>query len=145
VRDLAIYKYILADDIIANLRKDINNMINDLSSCCKAFNESTLFELKVVLNELILNAVYHGNKCDITKKVKVTTGISDNTNIFIVIEDEGCGYDLSEWRKNFSTQDNLVCIDEMKENGRGLDIVEKLCDIIRFNEKGNKVVVYKKL
>ena len=51
------------------------------------------FELKVILNELILNAIKHGNKNEFSKKVKISVSISKSGYVFFLIEDEGEGYD----------------------------------------------------
>jgi serine/threonine-protein kinase RsbW len=54
--------------------------------------ESIKFDLKVVLNELVLNAVKHGNREDETKFVKVYADI-ENGEVCITVQDEGRGFD----------------------------------------------------
>lgn len=125
------------------------NLVRDvISYFCDAFGdleECNLFELKVVLNELILNAIKHGNKGDINKSVKVTAGISNGGFAYFIIEDEGDGYNYKSLLENdYNRQEELDCIG-MRETGRGILIVKNLCENIKYSQKGNKVIILKKL
>ena len=72
-------------------------------------------------------------------------GITENGYAFFIIEDEGEGFDFKSFiEKDFEIEDT-VDIKHLKESGRGVLIVKKLCDKLKFNEKGNKAVVLKKL
>lgn len=107
--------------------------------------EENLFEIKVIINELILNAIKHGNKLDCSKFVKIKAGITRDDYMFLLIEDEGKGHSCKciPESKQSIIDINDVC--NMKETGRGILIVKSLCDRLKFNEKGNKVVILKKL
>ncbi len=107
--------------------------------------EDTVFELKVILNELIVNAVKHGNKQDCSKMVKICAGIIRQDYAFIAIEDEGQGYDYEYVCKKYYEQDEISEWSLLNESGRGLMIVSNLCDNVYFNKAGNKVMVFKKL
>lgn len=107
--------------------------------------EIDAFEIRLILNELILNAIRHGNKQDFHKKVKVTVGIAKGIYIFICIEDEGEGYDHTCLMQRHKSLQELSDICDMKETGRGILIVKSLCNSLRFNRKGNKVIVLKQL
>jgi serine/threonine-protein kinase RsbW len=104
-----------------------------------------LFELKVVLNELILNAIIHGNKEDKDKFVEVNAAITKSNYFLLSISDEGEGYDYNFYLKKCSENKDVLCWNDVEEKGRGIKIVKSLCDNIRFNEKGNKVFVVKSL
>lgn len=106
-------------------------------------NEQTLFELKVILNELIVNSLCHGNQCNMQKKTYVSFKLV-NDILFISIKDEGEGFNhdfemrsLDEYIENTNR--------EFCEHGRGLVIVKMLCDKIKFNRCGNRVIVMKNL
>jgi serine/threonine-protein kinase RsbW len=107
-------------------------------------NDCVEFELKVILNELIINAIKHGNNSDVSKKVKTSITISKSGFVFIIIEDEGEGYDYKCRVRNKDIAVNEDFCD-LKETGRGIVIVSNLCDKIKFNKKGNKVIVMKRL
>ena len=97
-----------------------------------------MFEIKVILNELLQNAIRHGNKEDSSKEVKIRAGI-DNSFVYFIIEDEGKGFDINCNGQSESFMD--IC--DLKENGRGILIVKNLCDRVKYNSKGNKIVVLK--
>ncbi|NMB33337.1 MAG: ATP-binding protein [Clostridium sp.] len=99
----------------------------------------TIFDIRVALSELIQNALRHGNKGDKNKYIKVNAGITSDGYAFFVVEDEGEGFD---YRDLVRETDDLM---QLKESGRGVIIVEGLCDKLKFNEKGNKAVILKKL
>ena len=100
------------------------------------------FELKVILNELIINAIKHGNSSDPNKKVKVSAILTKGKHLILFIEDEGEGYDYSLKCCKAHFKEDFF---EMRETGRGIFIVSNLCDKIKFNKKGNKVIAIKKL
>ena len=51
------------------------------------------------ISEVIKNAVKHGNKCDINKKVSVWYSFSP-THAHLIVEDEGEGFkDLEKWNE----------------------------------------------
>jgi serine/threonine-protein kinase RsbW len=127
---------------ICFLVKDILKFLCDSSD---AINEEILFEIKVILNELLQNAVKHGNKDDSSKSVKVCAGITASNSVYFIIEDEGEGYDCGCICDEEGGPDEMADICDLKESGRGMLIVSSLCDKIRFNKKGNKVIVLKKL
>ena len=108
-------------------------------------DECTLFDLRVILNEVVLNAVKHGNREDENKLVKVHAGINSRGYALIVVEDEGNGYDYGcLCRGHNPTVDNYdIC--DFKENGRGIMIVNSLCDRVKVNARGNRIMVIKKL
>lgn len=107
----------------------IENIINEL--CPIIEDESVLFELKLILNELAVNSALHGNNCDSNKFVHLFLEICDN-RIRIEIVDEGCGFIYDR-----EAYDPL----ELKCCGRGLVIVDGLSDEFYVNK--NKVVSIK--
>jgi serine/threonine-protein kinase RsbW len=104
-----------------------------------------LFELRVILNELILNAVMHGNKENINKFVNITMGITKDNCILLIIADDGDGYDYNSYLKKCEDNEEECCWEEIEETGRGIKIIMKLCDRVEFNKKGNKISILKRL
>jgi serine/threonine-protein kinase RsbW len=107
--------------------------------------ECTLFELKVILNELILNAIKHGNKNDCSKHVKILVGLTKNDNAVVLVEDSGKGFDHNYMLNKIENGCEMGDICNMKETGRGILIVKKLSNGMKYNYKGNRVIVSKKL
>jgi serine/threonine-protein kinase RsbW len=80
-----------------------------------------IYDIAISVSEVVTNAVVHGNKGDLSKKVKISLK-ADTSQVEVSVEDEGTGFDregvCSPIEKN-----NLL-----KEAGRGLHIVESLMD-----------------
>ncbi len=107
-------------------------------------NEQVKFEIKVVLNELIVNAMCHGNNFDQEKDTRVTIKLMKDDYLYISVKDQGCG---SNNKINLESLDTYIREknDILCEHGRGLFIVEQLCDRVKFNRCGNKVSIIKSI
>lgn len=90
-------------------------------------DESVFFNTKIILYELIINGVMHGNKEDASKQISINFVIN-NSCIIIEITDEGSG--ITYKKKACGDYDFCEC-------GRGLMLVEGLSD--KFSIDGNKV------
>lgn len=123
----------------------VNELINSLQNGYGDVNDCTLFELKVILNEVLINAVKHGNRDDENKIVKVDAGVSEQGLMFIIVEDEGRGYnfnDICDFRKPCCEMTDPL---DINESGRGIMIVRSLCDNVKVNSKGNKIIIAKSI
>lgn len=136
---LKLYDFSINSEL-CNICDSVNNVVKFIVERHGPLRDDVLFDIKVILNELLLNAIVHGNKEDKAKQVKVRTGI-DNGFVYFIIEDEGEGFNFN----CCSHQEDLFNVMDMKENGRGVLIVRNLCDKVKYNTKGNKIVVLKKL
>lgn len=89
-----------------------------------------IFNIRLVLNELLLNSASHGNQYSKDKKVKLYISI-DNETIKLRVEDEGAGT-LS------------ICSNKEVCNlgGRGLKIVEALTDKVARFDHGIKCTIF---
>lgn len=134
---LKLYDLIIASEL-CNIRNSINNIVDFILECHGLLQEDALFEIKVILDELLQNAIIHGNNQDSSKQVKIRTGISNNY-VYFIVEDEGEGFEHNCIRQAESILD--IC--DLKESGRGILIVKNLCDSVKFNSRGNKIVVLK--
>ncbi|WAM31348.1 ATP-binding protein [Caldicellulosiruptor naganoensis] len=104
-----------------------------------------LLEFKLIVNELLINAIIHGNKGDSSKSVKVKIGVVDKKLSYIVVEDEGEGFDIEEVFKEYTPYVEGEKIEDLYEFGRGLMIVSSLCERVKQNQKGNKIVALRRL
>ncbi|MGI6778499.1 MAG: ATP-binding protein [Acetivibrionales bacterium] len=124
---------------------EVDNVINSLQESWGQIEECNLFELRVILNELILNAVKHGSKEDFNKLVRIAVNISDGDHVSISIEDDGEGCDYKYLLNASAASCSDGDIFSLKETGRGLLIVKNLCDSLEFNKKGNIIKIEKRL
>lgn len=107
--------------------------------------EITLFELKVILNELIVNAIKHGNLQDPNKYVKIYAEICHENYALLTIEDEGEGYDSECFASDFICPSSIGKTCNLEESGRGLILAKNLCNGLCCNKKGNTIFIVKKL
>lgn len=119
--DFAYYGSICSDlglikNFIDEILKQLNHIIN---------NRDTMFDIRLILNELVINGVFHGNECIDSKCVDLSLKVKDN-QIIIEVKDEGKGIDY-----DFSEYNPL----DLKCGGRGLILVKGLSDelIVRKN------------
>lgn len=96
-------------------------------------DRNLMFDIRVILNELIVNGALHGNECTPSKTVSVTLRMNeDKLMIEVVDEGRGINYNLKEYNAA-----------DLKSWGRGLVLVNGLSD--EFYVDRNKVVSVKKI
>jgi len=125
-------------------------------------NPDSKMHLQLALNELIVNAIEHGN-CGISyeeksealesgishvdliaekcknptiqkKKVLFSWEIKPDRSTFYII-DQGDGFDIKAYREKMKNQS------ELSQHGRGIKMAESLCHKLVYNSKGNKVAL----
>ena len=119
-----------------NIRKVSSEILKSLSPY--KVDEHRLFDIKLCVEEAVRNAIVHGNKSDKKLHVKINYWI-DAYRLNVEVEDEGPGFDpglIPDPTKN----SNII-----KESGRGVCLIRKLMDSVRFNHKGNKISMVKNL
>lgn len=144
LKSLDIYRACMPSNL-NNIGMVVKEFICSLQNSYGKVNDSTIFELQVILNEVLINAVRHGNREDERKYVKVQAGVSGQNVMFIIVEDEGGGYDFSDTcscRKPYCEVTDPL---DITESGRGIMIIRSLCDIVKVNAKGNKIVILKSI
>lgn len=111
-------------NFVDNILVKINKRVKD---------SAIMFDIRLILNELIINGVIHGNDCETAKCVTLSLELKDN-KLTIQVEDEGKGIDFDI--KSYDPSELKCC-------GRGLVIVNGLSD--EFYIRENKVVAVKNL
>ncbi len=100
------------------------------------FSKDDIFAVHIGLEEAFLNAIKHGNKDDITRKVTINYSIRpDKVEIFM--KDEGEGFDPD------SIPDPRCGDNIYKVGGRGLFLIRSYMDLTEFNEQGNCICMVK--
>jgi len=90
------------------------------------------FNMRVALSEALSNAILYGNAGDPKKRVAVRV-MFGRTEIEMVVEDEGPGFDPRSV-PDPTTPERLTSPD-----GRGIYLIQRLVDEVRYNEKGNAI------
>ena len=98
------------------------------------------YNILIAVTEAVNNAIIHGNRCDIDKKVFMTVKASID-NLLVTVKDEGLGFDLDNLADPRNPE-NLL-----KENGRGVFLIKEFSDKckIKPSSKGTLVSMTFKL
>jgi serine/threonine-protein kinase RsbW len=90
------------------------------------------FRLRVALSEALANAILYGNGEDPTRSVEVRAECLPDV-LHLHITDDGPGFDPATIRDPVTPEDlDRAC-------GRGLFLIRKLMDHVRYNEFGNSL------
>lgn len=114
--------------------KDLRQFTDNLLKTIKPVivDENVIFDLKLIINELMINGAVHGNCSDDFKQVFLGLSIDDR-NVKIVVQDEGIGIAGKKTSINRCDYD---------PHGRGLMIVKALSDEMKMDK--NIVTVIKR-
>ncbi len=121
---------------IKYIRKVSSKVIDELGS--HKVDESSLYDIKLCIEEAVINAIVHGNKRDKRKTVKIAYWIKDD-HLNIEVEDEGNGFDYRHL-SDPTAGENII-----KGSGRGVYLIKNLMDKMEFNDAGNKLKMTKYL
>lgn len=113
------------NDIKVFIKKVLNKLENIVQ------DKDLMFDLKLILNELIINSVIHGNQCNGNKYVKLFLEVvGDTIRIEVIDEGDGIDFDIDSYNPS-----------ELKCCGRGLVIVNGLSDEVYIDN--NRIVAVK--
>ena len=128
---------LLAQNLV--LSSDVSNLIQIeklIDSVCDNchITEDNYGNILIALTEAVNNAIVHGNKEDVSKKVTLTYVVSNNEVCFVV-KDEGCGFDLNK------VPDSTLPENINKLSGRGVFLMNSLADKVIYEDNGSSVVL----
>ena len=104
-------------------------------------NEETTHWILMALREALANAIKHGNRQDVAKRVHLEMDVKDHT-LKIRIRDEGTGFDPAKVADPLATENRL------KTSGRGIFYMKTFMDEVRFSQAdggGMEIVLTKDL
>lgn len=90
----------------------------------------------LLTQEIVTNAIMHGNQNDTTKKITITL-TTDSKELILSIQDEGKGI------HSLPSKEEAKKMDYLDENGRGLKLAVLLSDTIQID--GNIITLHFKL
>jgi len=124
---------------IGSVRHVLGDILQYLVKALPGQSPEDLDDVRLIFNELINNAVEHGNAFDGGKLVRISVSVEGN-KLAAYVEDEGKGFDYMAV---------LAAIDagagQDGETGRGIKLVRAIADEVTFNGDGNKVGFFKTL
>ncbi len=129
---IKLYKY--SGEVVSDLKmikSFLENIIEDIGNLIE--NQDTMFEIRLILNELVINSAIHGNNMEVDKLINLNILLENNMfEAFVEDQGEGIEFDCDSYNA-----DDLKCC------GRGLVIVSKLTD--EMNIYKNKIEIRKQL
>jgi serine/threonine-protein kinase RsbW len=131
------YKNIRIESDVTNLRiveKAIDEVTNEMG-----ISQDNYGKILVSTMEAVNNAIMHGNKSNPEKVVDIE--IAFKTNVLkITVEDEGQGFRPEE------VPDPTLPENIEEINGRGVYLMSRLSDKLKFSKRGNRVtMIFKNL
>lgn len=97
-----------------------------------ALDKTIVFDIRLCLEEALINAMKYGNRLDASKDVSLTVEFDDE-KIGITVEDQGPGF-KPEKLKDCTEGENVF-----RASGRGVHLIHQLMDKVEYNPKGNRV------
>ena len=113
-------------DVLENLSKEIT------------LEGDEIFNIKLVLEESMTNAIKHGNKLNPSSMIQATVSLAGN-RLTMIVKDQGQGFDF----KNVpdpTQRDHLL-----KTSGRGVFLIRKLMDDVSYHDGGREIRMVKVL
>src|SRR6267378_5533754 len=89
--------------------------------------------VELALREALSNAMTHGNRMDARKLVHVRCCCEGTKGVFIVVRDQGNGFDPSK------VPDPLAVENLNSEHGRGIHLMNLAMDEVSFERQGTEV------
>ena len=101
-------------------------------------------EIRLGLQEALVNAAKHGNKLDPTKTIIVKFTVTTREYSWVIV-DQGSGFSTEDSTDDScSQQDPQLPMDEA-ENGRGLSILHQVFDYVHWNREGTQLTLSKEI
>ncbi len=98
-------------------------------------------ELRLGLQEALVNAAKHGNKLDPSKTVVVHFSVVHD-EYWWVISDEGSGFSPPCFN---AAEDTEILPDDESESGRGLCLLHQIFDQVHWNRQGTELRLCKQV
>jgi serine/threonine-protein kinase RsbW len=91
------------------------------------------FEIELVLNEALTNAIKHGSAHDPSKLIQCCVACDHTRGMLIVVRDPGPGFDPA------SIPNPVVGQNLFSTSGRGIYLINQLMDEVRFEKGGTEI------
>lgn len=121
---------------LSETSKFTQSLLKHLQDFC--VDEAAVFDIKLALEEALINAVKHGSKNKSALSIEIDYSISDSS-FKISIQDQGSGFNYK------GLQDPTAGKNLLKTQGRGIYLIRHLMDEVSFNKSGNKITMIKYL
>ncbi len=100
------------------------------------YSPRDLFGIRLALEEAVVNAIRHGNRCDPLKRVHIEGEVCPQ-RVFIEVTDEGPGFNPAAV-PDPTDDENLD-----KPSGRGIMLMRSFMTSVEYSDSGNRVTLLK--
>ena len=106
---------------------DFVQVVSDYVGRLTGLDEDQLYEVSVAVREVVVNAIKHGNKHDLAKRVVVEFSVEPSDHMTVWVKDQGTGFDPGE------IPDPLAPENIMKGSGRGILFMRNYMDDVSLS------------
>ncbi|MFD1019333.1 anti-sigma B factor RsbW [Thalassobacillus hwangdonensis] len=107
------------------------------------FSYEDIEDLKVAISEAITNAVKHAYKEDDDGEITIGFGVYEN-RLEIMVADHGGSFDLAQVKEDIGPYKQDDSIEDLREGGFGLFLIDALMDKVEINSKYGVIVLMTK-
>ncbi|TMN22572.1 anti-sigma B factor RsbW [Lentibacillus cibarius] len=107
------------------------------------FTYEDIEDLKVAVSEAITNAVEHAYSEEDGGEVSIGFGVYDD-RLEIMVADHGGSFDLNEVKGGIGPYEGLESIENLREGGFGLFLIDTLMDRVEINNNFGVIVLMTK-
>ena len=132
------------DSEVTKAKQVVNEVMQLLAGRMPKLTPDDCLDLKLILSELLYNAVIHGNGEDKTKMVHLVVNIKDDF-VSCSVADEGVGFDYTHFLSRNESNNAEEETFWFNERGRGIRLVKALVDSLDFNVVGNEIKFCKRV
>jgi len=117
--------------------RTITSILDEIKKS-ESLSEDDESEFRLVLEEALTNAIQHGNDYDTSLQVQIKITL-ENFLLTITVSDQGVGFDYN------ALPNPLWEEKQLKTSGRGIFLIKKIADEVKFNSSGSEITIIKKL
>ncbi len=137
----------MSGDTLQTLQFDVPSSLEEIPQATRRvfdffselnLNESDRFDLRLSFEEILINAMKHGNGYRREVPVRVTVSYRGR-ELKISVQDQGKGFDVDRLK------DPTMCDNIEAYSGRGVYLVKHLMDRLDYGPNGNTVEITKRL
>lgn len=125
-------------DYIGAIRLTISGIANRIG-----FSYEEIEELKVAVSEAVTNAITHAYENDESGEISLGFGIYED-RLEMMVADTGVSFDFEEIQDEIGPYTNDEPLEEMREGGFGLFLINSLMDEVKIHDNQGTVVVMTK-
>ena len=119
---------------ISSEHKNVDRIVRETRTFLSQKGFSVFSELKLVLREMLINAIEHGNKNNVDLPVSCIIESKKDNFFSLKVKDKGAGFDHENVKMTMPEDPRTL-------RSRGFAIIKEFSEAIKFNKKGNEITV----